>query len=166
MSVDVALVAAIVGTVVPAIGAGASRLWSRLNRVELVAPGMSIVFSALDEAANRAAVEESPGAANDIAAGTVSDPEVERAVSALEERLHAVEKRFPDSATIDKISSVNDAIMATKLEELQRSLERIEKRFDAEKVSKWDVATIVFTIIGSIGAVIGIVFGIIKFVQG
>jgi hypothetical protein len=159
----------VVATVVPAIGAVLSKIRSDTDTsVEVSSKGVSIVFTALDKAATKAVALDEQGGIKAIEGDLVgeSDPETQRAVMALNERLRAIEDRFPDSNLIDKLSSVNDAIMATKLEELQRSFERLEKRLDAEKVSKWDVATIVFTILGSLGAIVGLIFGIIKFVQG
>lgn len=50
-----------------------------------------------------------------------------RQIELLEARLSLLEGRFPEDATLDKLSSVNDAILATKLEEMQRSIERIEQ---------------------------------------
>jgi hypothetical protein len=96
---------------------------------------------------------------------TVRD-EVDRSVDAFRRRLESIEERFPDTDVVDKIANVNDAILATKLEELQRAVERLEKRLNDEKVSKWDVATIVFTILAALGGLVGAVFGIIKFVAG
>lgn len=48
--------------------------------------------------------------------------EVESLVSNLRDRLERVEQRFPAEATLEKVASTNDAIMATKLEYLEKSL--------------------------------------------
>ena len=88
------------------------------------------------------------------------EKEMEDRTSALKERLENIEKRFPAESTLEKIASVNDAILGTRLEELQKSVERIESKL----FSKWDVAKIVFLIIGSLGALVGLTFTTIEFV--
>lgn len=85
--------------------------------------------------------------------------EVEDRTSTLKERLESIEKRFPEESTLDKIASVNDAILGTKVEEIQKSIEMLESKL----ITKWDVAKIVFTIIGSLGALVGLTITIIKF---
>jgi uncharacterized coiled-coil protein SlyX len=89
------------------------------------------------------------------------DKEVETAVTAFSARLERIEQRFPDTATIDKIASINDAVFATKIEQLQKSLEQI----DAKVLSKWDVATIVFAVIGAVGVIAGAIFTVANFLK-
>ena len=67
------------------------------------------------------------------------------------------ENVFASNATIDKISSVNDAILATNIESLTRTVKKIEEKM----LTKWDVAVVVFQIIGVIGVVIGVIIGVI-----
>jgi len=86
--------------------------------------------------------------------------EVEERTAALRKRLDSIERKFPEESTLEKIASVNDAILGTKIEELQRSIERIESKL----LSKWDVAKIVFTIIASLGALVGLTITVIMFV--
>ena len=86
--------------------------------------------------------------------------EVEDRTEVLKERLEKIEKRFPEENTLEKLASVNDAILGTKVEELQKSIERL----DSKLLSKWDVAKIVFTIIGALGALVGLTITIIKFI--
>lgn len=86
--------------------------------------------------------------------------EVQGAVTAFQERLERIEQRFPEEATLEKIASINDAILATKLEYLDKSLKEIESRF----LTKWDVATIVFAVIGGIGVAAGVIFTVANFV--
>lgn len=85
--------------------------------------------------------------------------EVEDRASILKERLESIEKRFPEESTLEKIASVNDAILGTKVEEIQKSTEMLESKL----ITKWDVAKIVFTITGSLGALVGLTITIIKF---
>lgn len=87
------------------------------------------------------------------------EQEVEQRTAALKERLQRIEDRFPEESTLEKIASVNDAIMATKIEELEKSAKRIEDKI----LTKWDVAMIVFTIIGALGALVGLTFGVVNF---
>jgi len=49
--------------------------------------------------------------------------------------------------------------MATNIEALSESIKRIENKI----LTKWDVAKIVFEIIAIFGVLIGIAFGIIKY---
>jgi hypothetical protein len=48
--------------------------------------------------------------------------------------------------------------MATKLEYLEKSLDKVQDR----QLSRWDVALVVFAILGGLGALIGIILGIGK----
>ncbi|MGH3695052.1 MAG: hypothetical protein ACRDRX_13875 [Pseudonocardiaceae bacterium] len=104
-----------------------------------------------------------------LPAATVVEAEVQdhidRAVASLRSRLEDIEQRFPDKSEIDKIASVNDAIMATRIEALQESVKRLQKQVD-DQLTKWDVATIVFAVLGTLGVIVGLVFGVIKFVTG
>jgi len=87
--------------------------------------------------------------------------EVSQHTAALRKRLEAIEKRFPEKDSIDKIASVNDAILATRMEAIEESIRRIEKSL----ISRWDVAKIVFAIIGVLGVISSIIFGIISLLQ-
>lgn len=87
---------------------------------------------------------------------TVKD-EVERAVASFQMRVEKIEERFPDATEIDKIASINDAVLATKIETIQRQIEKIEKRLDDDLVTKWQVALIVFAILSAVGGVVALV---------
>jgi flagellar biosynthesis/type III secretory pathway chaperone len=84
----------------------------------------------------------------------------EETVDTLHKRLERVEQRFPEEATLEKIASINDAILATKIEQLEKSLELLDSRM----ITKWDVATIVFAVIGAIGVIAGAIFTVANFV--
>lgn len=86
--------------------------------------------------------------------------EVENSTTALKERLEYIEGRLPGESTVEQIATVNDAILGARVEELQRSIERLESKL----LSKWDVAKTVFTIMGALVAVAGLVFTVLKFV--
>ncbi|SRR6266487_5246478 len=85
--------------------------------------------------------------------------EVEGAVKAVQERLERIEQRFPEEATLDKIASINDAILATKIERLEKSIENLESRL----LTKWDVATIVFAVLAAVGGIAGAIFAVANF---
>ena len=54
--------------------------------------------------------------------------QVEDDVTELKDRLKRVESRLPSEGSLDKLASVNDAILATKLEWLEASLARLEHK--------------------------------------
>jgi len=85
---------------------------------------------------------------------------VEERVKTIQSRLEEIDKRFPSKDSVDKIAAVNNAILATNLEALSRSVSRIEENM----LSKWDVAKIVFQILAIVGALVGLSITIIKFV--
>ena len=78
--------------------------------------------------------------------------EVESRVVSLRQRLDAIEQRFPSQDSVDKIASVNDAILATNLESLAEAVSKLESKL----LTKWDVAKIVFQIIAALGALVGL----------
>jgi len=92
----------------------------------------------------------------------LSQQEIEKMVAQkvdeVTKRVASIEDRLPAQEHIDKIASVNDAILATNIETINDSLRRLEARM----LTKWDVAKIVFTVIGSLGALVGIVLAILK----
>jgi membrane protein YqaA with SNARE-associated domain len=84
--------------------------------------------------------------------------EVEALMASLKERLRRIEQRFPAEATLEKVASVNDAIMATKLENLEASINRLQD----QQLSRWDVALVVFAMLGGFGTLIGILVAVLK----
>lgn len=87
--------------------------------------------------------------------------EVKEKFGEIDIRLKEIEKKFPKESTLEKIASINDAILATNIETLSESIKRIEDKL----LTKWDVAKIIFQILGGLGILIGIIFAIIKFVS-
>jgi len=87
---------------------------------------------------------------------------VKQKVDEIKKRIEEIEKRFPAEATIDKIASVNDAILATSLESLSDTIKKLEERI----LTKWDVGKIVFQIIDALGVIVGLVFGILQYLKG
>ena len=110
--------------------------------------------------------EDSPNTADRVLLinQPTSTEEIEEIVkekqSTLQKRLDKIEARFPDNSTIDKLSSINDAVLATNLESIASQLNKLEDKV----LTKWDVAIVVFEILGGIGVLIGIVFGLISFI--
>ncbi|WP_430433797.1 hypothetical protein [Methyloversatilis sp.] len=84
--------------------------------------------------------------------------EVDERMKGLKERLQAIENRFPDEASIDKIASINDALFAQRIDQLSERLDKIEEKI----LSKWDVATIVSIIASGIFAVVGATYAVLK----
>lgn len=93
----------------------------------------------------------------------LSEKEVQKRIDekthALKGRIEEIEKRFPSQDTVDKIASVNEAILATQVENLSETIKSLEQRI----LSKWDVAKIVFQIISALGGLIGVILGLITF---
>jgi len=81
---------------------------------------------------------------------------IDKQISTLRTRIEEVEKRFPSEATLDKISSVNDAILATKVENLANSIEELNRKL----LTKWDVAKVIFQVIGGLGALAAIILAV------
>jgi len=86
--------------------------------------------------------------------------EVESAVNAIRDRIERVEQRFPEESTLDKIASANDAILATKIEFLEKSIANLESRM----LTKWDVVTVAFAVLAAIGGLAGAAIAITNFV--
>ena len=76
----------------------------------------------------------------------------------LRERLQAIEKRFPDEASIDKIASINDALFAQRIDQLVDRLEKLEEKV----LTKWDVAIIVSLVAAGIFTIVGATYAVLK----
>ena len=77
--------------------------------------------------------------------------DVDNRMTEVRTRLEAIEKRFPNDSTIDKVASINDALLAQRLEQLAASISQLENKI----LAKWDVALIVSAIVAGIFAVVG-----------
>jgi NhaP-type Na+/H+ or K+/H+ antiporter len=86
---------------------------------------------------------------------------VETRVADLRQRLRLVENRLPAEATLEKSASVNDAILATRLEAVQEAITNLQQQ---KQLTKWDVAVVVFAILTALGVIAGIVTGILAVV--
>lgn len=87
--------------------------------------------------------------------------EIENKISSkidqLSKRIQEIEKRFPKNSTLEKISSINDAVMATNVESLSESVKRIESKI----LTNWDIVKILFEIIAVLSVLMCIIFSII-----
>ena len=87
---------------------------------------------------------------------SVSRGELEAQISTdineLRSRLADIEKRFPSDATVDKVASVNDALLAKSIEDLGTSITEVKTAM----LDEWDVAKIVFAVLGGMGTLVGI----------
>jgi Zn-dependent oligopeptidase len=84
--------------------------------------------------------------------------EVESRMQDVRHRIEAIEERFPSNATIDKISSINDALFAQRIEQLTERIAKLEEK----ALNKWDVALTVSLVVGGIFAVVGATYGVLK----
>ena len=48
------------------------------------------------------------------------------------------------------------------IENIDRRIESLEK----DQLSKWDIATTTLTLLGGIASIVGVIFGILKYVKG
>ena len=89
------------------------------------------------------------------------EEQVNASVNELGKRIKAIEARFPQEATLEKIASVNDAILATQLEAMSNSIKDIKDKM----LTKWDVVKIAFAILAALGGIAAIIFGILNWVK-
>jgi hypothetical protein len=61
-------------------------------------------------------------------------------------------------ANVHKPKSVKVAVLATKIEALERSITRIE----SQSLSRWDAVLVVVTVVLAVGAVVGLIGGLIR----
>ena len=89
------------------------------------------------------------------------EAEVNSRIEEINKKIETIEARLPKKATLDKLASVNDAILATQIEALTESVNDLKKNM----LTKWDVAKVVFAIIGALGVISGIIIGILNVIQ-
>lgn len=85
--------------------------------------------------------------------------DVQSEIQEFKDRIEKIEQRFPAEAQLEKIASINDAILSERIDQLAKKVEGIESKI----LSKWDVAITVSTIIGGIFAVVAATYGVISF---
>ena len=72
-----------------------------------------------------------------------------------------VKSKTSEIVEVQKIDPVLEATLKGSIDNLTKRIEALEKNL----LSKWDVATVVLQLVGGMGVIIGIVFGIIKFLS-
>lgn len=83
--------------------------------------------------------------------------ETDREVDVLKGRVAKIEERLPDDAVLDKVASINEALLAKGLESVQKEIDRLQQSM----LTRWDVVTVVFATLAAIAAVVGAVVGIV-----
>jgi hypothetical protein len=83
--------------------------------------------------------------------------ELKQAVEEVRSRVGSIEIRLPNKSTLDKIASVNDAILATKIDNLESYLAKLE----ANQVTKWHVVKIVLAITGAIATILSLIISLL-----
>ncbi len=86
--------------------------------------------------------------------------EIDQQLDEFQERLSKIESRFPEDSKLEKIASINDALLSERIDQLSKQVENLEKRV----LTKWDVALTVSTIIVGIAFVVGATYTIMKYV--
>lgn len=97
---------------------------------------LRLVYARLDQSLdeNEAAGAQSPG-----------DRALLKRIELLSAQVRQLEARMPEGATLDMLASVNDAILATKLEALEKQLDRVER----EQIGPGKVTVIVFGVLAA-----------------
>lgn len=78
--------------------------------------------------------------------------EVDKQVAALAQRVEQIESRFPSETIIDKVASVNEALLALHVDVINRRLDKIE----ADRLTEGNVFTIVIGVLAALGALAAI----------
>ena len=86
--------------------------------------------------------------------------EVKKELEEISGRLEKIENRFPEGSQLEKISSINDAILSERIEQLSKQLTSIENKV----LYRWDVAVTVSMIIGGVFTVVAATYGVINFI--
>ncbi len=86
--------------------------------------------------------------------------EVKKELEEFSGRLENIENRFPEGSQLEKISSINDAILSERIEQLSKQLSALENKV----LSRWDVAVTVSMIIGGVFTVVAATYGVINFI--
>ncbi len=88
--------------------------------------------------------------------------EFDSQLAEVQTRLAEVESRFPKEAKLEKVTSMNDALLSNRIDQLAKQVDAQEKRI----LSKWDVALTVSTIIAGIAFVVAATYTVLKVVGG
>ena len=86
--------------------------------------------------------------------------EISKEFQQFKECIEKIERRFPDEAQMDKVASINDALLSQRIDQLKERIDKMEEKIP----SKWDIALTVSAILGGICAVVAATYGVIQFV--
>ena len=82
---------------------------------------------------------------------TRAQPDDDR-LNVIEARVEALEDRIPADSIIDKVASINDAVLAKALENLEQRVKNVEE----SQLSKWDVAQVILILLGGMSTIVAI----------
>ena len=77
------------------------------------------------------------------------------------ERIDKIESRFPEESKIEKIASINDALLSERIDQLKERVDRLGNKI----LNRWDVALTVSAIIGGIITIVVTTYSVIKFLE-
>jgi LPS O-antigen subunit length determinant protein (WzzB/FepE family) len=100
-----------------------------------------------------ARLESRPGATKEE-----TRKELERQLNEVHDRIRKIEERFPADATLEKIASINDALLAQRIDQLAKQIDGFESRI----LTKWDVALTTGTMLAGIISVVGATYAVLK----
>ena len=87
--------------------------------------------------------------------------EVQSQFDEVSERLTKIEERFPDEKSIDKVASINDALLSERIDQLSKQVSNLEQKI----LTRWDVALTVSKIFTGIIFVVGATYSFLKAFQ-
>ncbi len=96
------------------------------------------------------------------------DSLLDKQVGDLSGRIKQIEDRLPSVTTIEKIASVNDAILGTHLESIEKLVEATRSdmtTFRGDMLNKYDVVVVVIMILGAIATLTALVIVAIEYIK-
>lgn len=85
--------------------------------------------------------------------------ELDQELADFRDRIARIEDRFPDDSELDKIASINDALLSERIDQLSKRVEALEGR----TLTKWDVGLVISGVIGGISAVVATTVAVLRF---
>jgi hypothetical protein len=105
-------------------------------------------------------VETSPASSSNVSSAVITTE-----ISNLREQLATInaqiERNKNEIIEVQKIDPILEATLKIGLENLTKRVDTLEKN----ALTKWDVAVVVFQLLGTLGAILGIIFAIIKYLH-
>ena len=84
--------------------------------------------------------------------------EIEDQMAEVTQRIKKIEDRFPEEARIEKIASINDALLSERIDQLSKQIQGVESRI----LTKWDVALTVSAILTGIIVIVGATYAVLR----